>query len=108
MTFLNLQHWIVQHINVWQLFGYLSLILSTGFLLLAGYQRAWNKRSWTLLVSAFVFGSGLGSMFLPSIMGALLGGSIIFLLVKRLIGFSDSSADLFVIYMITVVGIGRL
>ena len=108
MVFNEIQHWLETHINVWQFFGYLNVLLSSGFLLFMGYKRGWDRTNWTLLVTAFVFGSGLGTMLLPSIMGALLGGMLVYLLVKHLIQFPHSAADLFAVYMILFIGIGRL
>jgi len=108
MVFNEIQHWLEIHINVWQFFGYLNVLLSSGFLLFLGYKRGWDRTNWTLLVTAFVFGSGLGTMLLPSIMGALLGGMLVYLLVKHLIQFPHSAADLFAVYMILFIGIGRL
>ena len=108
MRFALFQSWITSIVDVWQIFGYLNLLLATVFLLFAGFRRGWDHARWTLLVTAFVFGTGLGSMLIPSIMGALLGGAACFLTVKRLIRFSPSAADLFVLYMIGVIAVGRL
>jgi len=108
LIFAQIQTWLSSHINIWQVFGYMNVLVSTGILLLLGYNRAWDRTKWTLLVTAFVFGSGLGTMVLPSIMGALLGGLLVFLLVKKLIHFHHPTADLFTIYMIVFIGIGRL
>ena len=108
MVFNATQQWLDAHINVWQFFGYLNVLLSTGFLLFMGYKRGWDRTNWTLLVTSFVFGTGLGTMLLPSIMGALLGGILVFLLVRHLLRFPRPSADLFAIYVILFIGIGRL
>ena len=108
MVFNVTQQWLEAHINVWQLFGYVNVLLSTGFLLFMGYKRGWDRTSWTLLVTSFVFGTGLGTMLLPSIMGALLGGLLLFLLAKYLLNFHHATADLSVIYMILFIGFGRL
>ncbi|NQT62593.1 MAG: prolipoprotein diacylglyceryl transferase [Candidatus Marinimicrobia bacterium] len=108
MVFNEIQQWLEGHINIWQFFGYLNLLFSTGFLLFMGYKRGWDRTNWTLLVTSFVFGTGLGTMLLPSIMGALLGGILVFLLVKQLLQIPPPTSDLFAIYMIIFIGIGRL
>ena len=108
MTFSAIQHWIDQSVDVWQLFGYFNVLASTTLLLLLGFQRGWQRSQWTLLVSTFAFGTGIGTMVIPSITGALLGGILFFSLVKRLLQFKHPTADLFAIYIIVFIGVGRL
>ncbi|NQV14062.1 prolipoprotein diacylglyceryl transferase [bacterium] len=73
-----------------------------------GFRRGWDRTQWSLLVTAFAFGTGIGTILLPSIMGALLGGMLIYLLTKTLIRFSHSAAYYFTLYMIVFIGLGRL
>ncbi len=108
MVFNVTQQWLEAHINIWHFFGYLNVLLSTGVLLFMGYKRGWDHTRWTLLVTSFIFGTGLGTMFLPSIIGALLGGLLVFMLAKHLLQFPHPTADLFTIYAIIFIGIGRL
>ncbi len=108
MNFMVLQIWLSHSINIWQILGYLNLICCTGFLLFSGYKRGWDRTNWTLLVTAFVFGTGLGTILLPSIMGALLGGTVVFLIVKHLLKFQHETADLFTVYLVVFIGLGRL
>jgi hypothetical protein len=95
-------------VRTWTLVGQLPFAALMVLLYRAGRARGWPWRSSLLATSALAAGLSLGAMVLPSVLGAMAGGTALWLVAQRALGLRRVPWATLAIGLITVVAVGRL
>ncbi len=96
------------HLDVWTLLGRLPLALCVVLLLAGGHKRQWPWRANVLATAAFAAGLSLGAWLLPSVLGALAGGLLLWFLAQRLLALHDPPLTALAIGITALIAIGRV
>ncbi len=96
------------HLDVWTLFGRLPLALCVVLLLAGGHKRQWPWRANVLATAAFAAGLSLGTWLLPSVLGALAGGMLLWFAAQRLLALRDPPLTALAIGVTALIAIGRV
>ena len=95
-------------ISTWYILGWFNIFSGKIVLLYYGYKKGWNFSKWLTLILFATTGAAIGSLFLPTIVGTLIGflGCLIF--GKRLLGFQHDIGIVIALFIAIVFAIGRI
>ena len=95
-------------ISTWYILGWLNIFSGKIVLLYYGYKKGWDFSKWLTLILFATTGAAIGSLFLPTIVGTLIGflGCLIF--GKRLLGFQHDIGIVIALFIAIVFAIGRI
>ncbi|MEE9465249.1 MAG: prolipoprotein diacylglyceryl transferase family protein [Candidatus Neomarinimicrobiota bacterium] len=101
-------HFSGQMFSTWLIFGTANVILMMLLFIYLAHRRGLDMATVLGLVLCYTLGAALGTVAVPSVMGAI-ALAIIFLLVgKRILGIEQPLGDLLAINIALIVGIGRI
>jgi hypothetical protein len=95
-------------VRTWTLFGVLPFAALMVILYRAGRGRGWPWRSSVLATAALASGLSLGARLLPSVLGAMAGGIVLWLVAQKALGLRRVPWATLAIGLVVVVAIGRL
>ena len=95
-------------ISTWYILGWLNIFFGKIVILYYGYKKGWDFSKWLTLILFATTGAAIGSLFLPTIVGTLIGflGCLIF--GKRLLGFQHDIGIVIALFIAIVFAIGRI
>ena len=95
-------------ISTWYILGWLNIFFGKIAILYYGYKKGWDFSKWLTLILFATTGAAIGSLFLPTIVGTLIGflGCLIF--GKRLLGFQHDIGIVIALFIAIVFAIGRI
>ena len=95
-------------ISTWYILGWLNIFFGKIVIIYYGYKKNWDFSKWLTLILFATTGAAIGSLFLPTIGGPLIGflGCLIF--GKRLLGFQHDIGIVIALFIAIVFAIGRI
>ena len=95
-------------LSTWYLLGWVTIFFGKIVILYYGYNKGWNFSKWLTLILFATTGAAIGSLFLPTIVGTLIGfiGCLIF--GKRLLGFQHDIGIIVALFITIAFAIGRI
>jgi prolipoprotein diacylglyceryltransferase len=95
-------------ISTWYILGWFNIFSGKIVLIYYGYKKGWDFSKWLTLILFATTGAAIGSLFLPTIVGTLIGflGCLIF--GKRLLGFQHDIGIVIALFIAIVFAIGRI
>jgi len=95
-------------ISTWYILGWLNIFFGKIVIIYYGYKKNWDFSKWLTLILFATTGAAIGSLFLPTIVGTLIGflGCLIF--GKRLLGFQHDIGIVIALFIAIVFAIGRI
>jgi hypothetical protein len=95
-------------ISTWYILGWLNIFFGKIAILYYGYKKGWDFSKWLTLILFATTGAAIGSLFLPTIVGTLIGFLGCLILGKRLLGFQHDIGIVIALFIAIVFAIGRL
>ena len=94
--------------STWYLLGWVNIFFGKIAILYYGYNKGWDFSKWLTLILFATTGAAIGSLFLPTIVGTLIGfiGCLIF--GKRLLGFQHDVGIIIALFITIAFAIGRI
>ena len=95
-------------VSTWYILGWFNIFSGKIVLIYYGYKKGWDFSKWLTLILFATTGAAIGSLFLPTIVGTLIGflGCLIF--GKRLLGFQHDIGIVIALFIAIVFAIGRI
>lgn len=100
-------HLLVLDVRTWTLVGELPFLGFIIALYLGGRRQGWSWRAAVVATAAFVAGLGVGTAFLPSVLGAVGGGIATWLLAQRVLGLKQPPMAVLTLGLVALIAIGR-
>ena len=95
-------------ISTWYILGWLNIFFGKIAILYYGYKKGWDFSKWLTLILFATTGAAIGSLFLPTIVGTLIGFLGCLILGKRLLGFQHDIGIVIALFIAIVFAIGRI
>ncbi len=95
-------------VSTWTLFGRLPLLILLVLVFRGGVRRGWPWRASLLATAALVAGLTAGTALLPSVLGAIGGGIVAWLVAQRLLGLRRPPLAELALGLLVVVAVGRV
>ena len=100
-------HLFTWDIRIWTLVGQIPFLLLVLALFEAGRRRGWPWRSSALAAAAFVAGLSLGTACLPSVLGAVAGGVVMWFAAQKALRLRRSPIAVLTLGLVALIAIGR-
>ena len=94
--------------STWYILGWLNIFFGKIAILYYGYKKGWDFSKWLTLILFATTGAAIGSLFLPTIVGTLIGFLGCLILGKRLLGFQHDIGIVIALFIAIVFAIGRI
>jgi prolipoprotein diacylglyceryltransferase len=94
-------------LRTWTVFGQLPFLALMVSLYLAGRNRGWPWRANLLATAALAVGMSLGALGLPSVLGAVAGGILVWLVAQKVLGLRRPPLASLALGLTAVVAVGR-
>jgi len=95
-------------ISTWYILGWLNIFFGKIVLIYYGYKKGWDVSQWLTLILFATTGAAIGSLFLPNIVGVLIGFIGCLFLGKRLLGFHHELGTIVALFIAIAFAIGRV
>ncbi len=95
-------------ISTWYILGWFNIFSGKIILIYYGYKKGWDISRWLTLILFATTGAAIGSLFLPSIVGVLIGFIGCLFLGKRLLGFHHELGIIVALFIAIAFAIGRV
>jgi phosphatidylglycerol:prolipoprotein diacylglycerol transferase len=99
--------WDLQ-ISTWLVLGYGNILAVSILFVILAYRRGSDLVTILTLMLLYFLGSAIGVLVIPSIIGALVGGIIFFVIGKWLLNVSEPLSDIYAIVTAILIGVGRI
>ena len=93
--------------RTWVLVGQVPFLAFILALYVGGRRQGWPWRATILATAAFVAGLGVGTTFLPSVLGAVGGGIAVWFLAQRVLGLRHPPIAVLTLGLVALIAIGR-
>ena len=94
-------------VRTWALVGQLPFLGFIIALYVGGRRQGWPWRAALLATAAFVAGLGVGTTFLPSVLGAVGGGIAVWFLAQKVLGLRQPPIAVLTLGLVALIAIGR-
>jgi prolipoprotein diacylglyceryltransferase len=94
-------------VRTWTLVGQLPFLGFVIALYLGGRRQGWPWRAALVATAAFVAGLGVGTAFLPSVLGAVAGGIAVWFLAQRVLGLRQAPIATLTLGLVALIAVGR-
>ena len=95
-------------ISTWVVLGYVNILVGCIVFAILAYRRGCDLTNILVLMLLYFLGNATGVLLIPSIIGALAGGIIFFIIGKWLLNVSDPLSDIYAIVTAVIIGVGRI
>ena len=100
-------HLLGLDVRTWALVGQLPFLVFVIALYLGGRRQGWPRRVALLATAAFVAGLGVGTTFLPSVLGAVGGGIAVWFLAQGVLGLRQPPIAVLTLGLVALIAVGR-
>jgi len=100
-------HFFGLDVRTWVLVGGFPFLIFIIALYLGGRRHGWPWRAALVATAAFVAGLGVGTTFLPSVLGAVSGGIAVWFLAQRVLGLKQPPIAVLTLGLVSLIAIGR-
>ena len=94
--------------STWYLLGWVNIFFGKIAILYYGFNKGWDFSKWLALILFATTGAAIGSLFLPTIVGTLIGFLGCLHLGKRLLGFHHDIGIVIALFIAIAFAIGRV
>jgi prolipoprotein diacylglyceryltransferase len=95
-------------LSTWYILGWFNIFSGKIVLIYYGYKKGWDISQWLALMLFATTGAAIGSLFLPNIIGVLIGFIGCLFLGKRLLGFHHELGTIVALFIAIAFVIGRV
>ncbi len=107
MPIIDISHFLT-NAQLWTITGIGTGIISKLIILLISWKRNYNLKQTILLITSILIGSSVGSLILPSYLGALIGAASAAVIVHRVFGIRDDYFGILTITGLLTIAISRM
>jgi len=100
-------HFFWGDVRTWTLVGQIPFLGFVIALYLGGRRQGWPWRAALLATAAFVAGLGVGTAFLPSVLGAVGGGIAVWFLAGKALGLRHPPLVVLTLGLVALIAVGR-
>ena len=94
--------------STWYVMGWLNIFLGKIAILYFGYKKGWDFSKWLTLVLFATIGAAISTLFLPTIVGTLIGFLGCLILGKKFLGFKHDIGIVIALFIAILFAIGRV